>query len=151
MPPGLDPGFDANVSNRTLDPTRPVNDNCGWEHVRTDLTTFHDYSDGPDLESACSSMGKILGAHGGKNLFVGPIQDPMAPDPGCEHRDGAPVICTEFGGVNIAPAADGSSGKSKDWGYTTAADPEDLLRRIRRLFMAVVEGGRCCGFVYTQL
>jgi hypothetical protein len=61
------------------------------------------------------------------------------------------VICTEFGGVNIAPANDTSPVKSKDWGYTTAADPEDLLHRIDRLLVAVVKGGHCCGFVYTQL
>jgi hypothetical protein len=64
------------------------------------------------------------------------------------------VICTEFGGVNIAPS-DAEKAKSKqnekDWGYTTAVDPADLLKRFERLVMAVAEGGVCCGFVYTQL
>jgi beta-galactosidase/beta-glucuronidase len=36
-------------ATKVLDPTRPVNDNCGWEHVVTDLTTFHDYADADEL------------------------------------------------------------------------------------------------------
>lgn len=58
-------------------------------------------------------------------------------------------MCTEFGGVNIAAAKDGES--DRDWGYTTAQDPGDLLKRLERLVRAVVEGGHCCAFVYTQL
>jgi hypothetical protein len=60
--------------------------------------------------------------------------------------------------VNIAPSTlekqlqdQGGKEKSKDWGYTTALDPVDLLKRFERLVMAVAEGGVCCGFVYTQL
>lgn len=125
---------------KTLDPTRPINDNCGWEHVCTDLTTFHDYSDGPQLKDICLSMDKILEPHGGRAMFVG----------GANHKQGAPVICTEFGGVNIKPQA-GEKEVEGSWGYTTASDAEDLLGRVRRLMLGVVEGGHCCGFVYTQL
>lgn len=125
---------------KILDDTRPINDNCGWEHVCTDLTTFHDYSDGPELARVCKSINDILGPKAGKDLFVG----------GASHQDGAPVICTEFGGVNIAPT-DGETVVEGSWGYTTASDAKDLLERVRRLMLAVVEGGHCCGFVYTQL
>lgn len=125
---------------KTLDDTRPINDNCGWEHVCTDLTTFHDYSDGSELSRICESMDNILGPKAGKDLFVGQTR----------HQDGAPVICTEFGGVNIAPR-DGETAVEGSWGYTTASDAKDLLERVRKLMLAVVEGGHCCGFVYTQL
>ncbi|KAK5097087.1 hypothetical protein LTS08_007107 [Lithohypha guttulata] len=127
-------------TTKTLDPTRPVNDNCGWEHVCTDLTTFHDYSDGPQLQNICSSMTSILEPHGGRPMFVG----------GAQHKHGAPVICTEFGGVNIKPQQ-GEKEIEGSWGYTTASDAKDLLERVRRLMLGVVEGGHCCGFVYTQL
>ncbi|KAJ1331068.1 beta-galactosidase [Microdochium nivale] len=143
---------------RALDPTRPVNDNCGWEHVRTDLTTFHSYVDRPELKAMCATLDErgILGAKIGRDMFAKPI---AGADPGAAHSPGAPVLCTEFGGVNIAPAptADGGDGdgagakNERDWGYTTAADPGDLLKRLQGLVMAVVEGGHCCGFVYTQL
>jgi len=125
---------------KTLDPTRPINDNCGWEHVCTDLTTFHDYSDGPDLAKTCQSLEEILKPKAGKDMFVGDSS----------HRHDAPVICTEFGGVNIAPRQDETAIEGS-WGYTTATDAQDLLQRVRRLMLGVVEGGLCCGFVYTQL
>lgn len=144
---------------KTLDPTRPINDNCGWEHVLTDLSTFHDYADGAELEKACATLPGIIHRTipDARPMFVGPIYGPNALvlDPATHHKSGAPVICSEFGGVNIAPATgDGGTGKkfsTEDWGYTTASDPEDLLKRIERLVQGVVKGGHCCGMVYTQL
>ncbi|KAH7039091.1 glycoside hydrolase superfamily [Macrophomina phaseolina] len=130
---------------KTLDPTRPINDNCGWEHVCTDLTTYHDYSDAPALAETCSTLQGILGPKAGRPMFVEPIQ---GLDPGAEHRPGAVVLNTEFGGVNIAPATGNSA---DEWGYTTASDPDDLLQRIDRLMRAVVQGGHSSGFVWTQL
>lgn len=125
---------------KTLDPTRSINDNCGWEHVCTDLTTFHDYSDGPELARICQTLEDILKPKSDRDMFVG----------GTKHRSGAPVMCTEFGGVNIAPRQ-GEVAVEGSWGYTTASNAKDLLARVRRLMHGVVEGGHCCGFVYTQL
>lgn len=94
--------------------------------------------------------GGILGEKGGHPMFAKPISSGSTLlDPGSKHVRGVPVICSEFGGVNIAPAKDAVSGE-RDWGYTTAADPKDLLERFRKLVMAVVEGGHTCGLVYTQ-
>lgn len=133
-------------ATKVLDPTRPVNDNCGWEHVQTDLTTFHDYSDAQELSETCSSMEGILGKHGGRPLFLNAIDG----DPGSKHAARAPVLCTEFGGVNIARSAAGNEGE-REWGYTTASDPKDLLMRIGKMMHGIVDGGHICGFVYTQL
>lgn len=133
---------------RTLDGTRSINDNCGWEHVCTDLTTFHDYSDGPGLEKTCANLDLILDKKAERNMFVDEIH---GVDSSAKHQVGAPVMCTEFGGVNIAPAKTEEGEESRDWGYTTASDSEDLLERIGRLVRAVTEGGHCCAFVYTQL
>ncbi|KAI6781283.1 Beta-galactosidase-like protein [Emericellopsis cladophorae] len=130
-------------ATKTLDPTRSINDNCGWEHVLTDLTTFHDYADGPELEKTCASLKLILGDKAGRDLFTAAVPG----DAGCQHVAGAPVMCTEFGGVNIKP----QDGEERDWGYTTASDPEDLLQRVRKLVEGVTKGGHCCTFVYTQL
>jgi hypothetical protein len=59
-------------------------------------------------------------------------------------------MCTEFGGVNIAPATVGGD-TDRDWGYTTAKDAADLLARFEKLVRGVTDGGLCCAFVYTQL
>ncbi|KAF2722645.1 glycoside hydrolase family 2 protein [Polychaeton citri CBS 116435] len=123
---------------------RPVNDNCGWEHVSSDLTTFHDYADTPGMAERSTTLQSVITR--GRAVFLPPIGNK---DPGSSHAPGAPVICTEFGGVNIAPSANGD--RKKDWGYTTASDARDLLKRIEKLVQAVVHGGVCCGLVYTQL
>lgn len=143
------------TASRSLDPSRPINDNCGWEHVLTDLTTYHDYTDSPELTETCSKMeGGILGPKGGHSMFTPPIYKGYSGhtllDPGAQHKPGAPVICTEFGGVNIAPAKDAQSGE-RDWGYTTASDVEDFLVRYEKLVMGIVKGGHTHGLVYTQL
>ncbi|KAJ5679201.1 hypothetical protein N7462_007445 [Penicillium macrosclerotiorum] len=140
---------------KTLDPSRPINDNCGWEHVLTDLTTYHDYADSIELAATCAKMeGGILGPKGGREMFTKPIYSGFSGhtllDPGAQHQAGAPVICTEFGGVNIAPPKDAKGGE-RDWGYTTATDVDDFLRRFEKLVMAIVKGGHTCGLVYTQL
>ncbi|KAF1814264.1 family 2 glycoside hydrolase [Eremomyces bilateralis CBS 781.70] len=134
---------------KTLDPTRPINDNCGWEHVLTDLTTYHDYDDAAELAVRSASVENIITQK--KPCFLDPIVNQSGGDKGSKHEDGAPVICSEFGGVNIQPAEGVPGATAKDWGYTTASDPQDLLKRVRNLVMAVVEPGVCCGLVYTQL
>lgn len=141
---------EANGTSRTLDPTRPINDNCGWEHVCTDLTTFHDYSDTPELTTTSATMKGILAKKADRDMFVSALYDTV-PDIGASHKLGAPVLCTEFGGVNVAPAKGDANAGERDWGYTTAEDPQDLLKRIENLVMGIVKGGHCCGFVYTQL
>jgi hypothetical protein len=95
--------------------------------------------------------GGILGQKANRDMFTAPIYEGSTlVDAGAQHTPGAPVICTEFGGVNIAPA-DGTTAGERDWGYTTATDAKDLLIRLEKLIMAVVRGGHSCGFVYTQL
>ena len=130
-----------------LDPTRPINDNCGWEHVITDLTTFHDYANGPGMAERCRTLGDIIDR--GRAMFLGPIYGSTGvEDEGSKHQRGAPVLCTEFGGVNIASANDES--RQSNWGYTTANDSRDLLKRVRNIVMATVKDGNCCGIVWTQ-
>ncbi|KAF2088298.1 glycoside hydrolase family 2 protein [Saccharata proteae CBS 121410] len=157
---------------KTLDPTRPINDNCGWEHVHGDYTSFHDYSDHPALTTTCSSLSNILGPKAGRDMFVPPIP---GLDPGASHQPHMIVMNTECGGVNIAPAKTGppsaqtstsasisleasqkageeaAAGDEAEWGYTTASDPEDLLKRIELLMRGVVGKGLVSGFVWTQL
>ncbi|SMR53262.1 unnamed protein product [Zymoseptoria tritici ST99CH_1A5] len=134
-------------TTKAYDPTRPINDNCGWEHVITDISSFHDYADGPGMAERCQSLKEIIGR--GRSMFIGPIYSKHGiEDEGSRHVHGAPVMCTEFGGVNIAASNDDS--RKGNWGYTTAKDAEDLLNRVEGLMMGVVEAGHCCGIVWTQ-
>nr|POF00924.1 beta-galactosidase [Quercus suber] len=133
---------------KNLDRTRPINDNCGWEHVITDLTTYHEYGDGNRMRDRSKDMTSLLTM--GRPMFVPPIYGGPSGivDEGAMHTRGAPIMCTEFGGVNVTVKHGG--GSSSDWGYTTANDAHDLLRRFEEQLMAVVDGGLVCAFVWTQ-
>ena len=137
---------------KTLDWTRPINDNCGWEHVATDLTTFHDYSDADGMAKRCASVQTVLSTPppSGHEIFVKSYHGPGgAYDKGSEHQRGAPILCTELGGVNVASVDDPS--QRTNWGYTTASDSKTLLKKVEDMIMATVKSGVVCGIVWTQL
>jgi hypothetical protein len=100
-------------------------------------------------------MPGILGPKAGHDMFSKPIYSGYSGtvilDEGAQHTPGAPVICSEFGGVNIAPPKDSVAAGERDWGYTTASDPTDFLVRFEKLVMAVAKSGHICGLVWTQL
>ena len=45
---------------RSLDPSRPVVSNDGWEHAITDLCNIHDYRDAEALERATRNQNQPL-------------------------------------------------------------------------------------------
>lgn len=119
---------------RSLDPTRPVISNDGWEHADTDLATVHDYRDGAALAASYSTVeGSVSGEATGRAIFV----------PGNSY-DGQPILVTEFGGLAVSGGAEG-------WGYMTAESEDDLLGRYAALVDALIDGGVVQGFCYTQL
>lgn len=134
-------------NTKTLDPTRAINDNCGWEHVITDISSFHDYADASGMAERCASIRSIF--ERGRNMWLAPLYHPDGThDEGSKHQRGAPIMCTEFGGVNVAVKNDDS--RTANWGYTTASSSEDLLKRTEDIIMAVVKEGHVCGIVWTQ-
>jgi hypothetical protein len=126
---------------KTLDPTRPVVGNDGWESVTTDIIGIHDYDGNPERLSHRYHADRLL-PHllrkerpGGKILFLGdhPAQ--------VDH----PVVLSEFGGIALA---DPSSGH---WGYSTCRSPEDFEKLYKQLMDVVRTLGILTGFCYTQL
>lgn len=136
---------------KALDWTRPINDNCGWEHVVTDLYTFHEYENAEGMERRCGTLEGVYGMdRNRKVMFVPPLDAPNGlKDAGCEPKPGVPILCTEFGGVNIAVEKDPE--QKTNWGYITAGDPEELLKIVDGIVMATVKSGLVCGVVWTQL
>jgi len=120
----------------SLDTTRMVISNDGWEHALTDLLTIHDYEgDGAVLQERYATLDAILAARPAKrDLYV----------QGYSYR-GEPVLVTEFGG--IAYQRDAQAG----WGYTVARDDDDFLRRYRAVLEAVLASPVVQGYCYTQL
>ncbi len=127
---------------RSLDPTRPVIGNDGWESVATDIIGIHDYDDQPtrlglryginDIES------KLLKGErpGGRLLTLGERAITTQP-----------IVLTEFGGIALAKQ---SQAQQESWGYSSTQSPEQLLERYTALLQVVRSLPALAGFCYTQ-
>ena len=126
---------------KTLDPTRPVIGNDGWEHLIGDLFGIHDYTfEGGDLRERYSSVATIertlAEVQPGRRLVV-------LPD---HHWAREPIIVSEFGGVGLRPR------EGEEWfGYGTVDNAEQLFDKYRELVEAVLSSPVVAGFCYTQL
>ncbi|MDB5756044.1 MAG: glycoside hydrolase family 2 [Massilia sp.] len=128
---------------RTLDATRPVIGNDGWEASATDILGIHDYDcDAQRLAARYAVTDPVRTLFdqrrpGGRILTLD----------GFPHR-GQPIVLTEFGGIAFeddcgrpAPAA---------WGYSHAHSAESFLDLYRNLLAVVNNTSMFSGFCYTQ-
>ena len=128
---------------KSLDPTRPVIDNEGWEHVETtDLYAVHDYAANHDaLYNRWARVEPRAGA------VLPPNGRPYAA-PGHAYN-GAPLYLSEFGGIAYIPP--GASVPESAWGYAgVEKTPEDALRRLAGLYDAIAKLP-FIGICYTQI
>lgn len=129
---------------RTLDSTRPVIGNDGWEASATDILGIHDYDSDPE---------KILARY----AVTDPVRtlfDQRRPGgriltlDGFPHR-GQPIVLTEFGGIAYDPKQTPNPDETT-WGYSRAHTAESYLKQYRRLLQVVNETFMFSGFCYTQ-
>ena len=128
---------------KSLDPTRLISSNDGWEMTKTDILAIHNYNHGHKSETKKYDVFKhdlkttdnLLKARPcARNLFV----------QGFEYEEQS-ILLTEYGG--IAYKKDETAG----WGYTTASSPEELLEDYARVMDAIFDSESLQGFCYTQL
>lgn len=121
---------------KSLDPMRPVVSNDGWELVKTDLFTIHDYEwrEGV-LEERYSSSDKAVHAMpANRRLFV----------EGFPYED-QPILVTEFGGIAYKKS------EWEGWGYSGADNDEDYEEKLRAVIRPLLNSGVVQGYCYTQL
>ncbi|MFC0471788.1 glycoside hydrolase family 2 protein [Halalkalibacter kiskunsagensis] len=121
---------------KSLDPTRLVMSNDGWEHTKSDLCTIHDYeSDKGILKERYSKIENILNSTPGNRLIYLP-----------EYKyDGEPIQVTEFGGIAYKKS------DWEGWGYSGATNDEDFAERYYNVVSALLESPLVQGYCYTQL
>jgi beta-galactosidase/beta-glucuronidase len=118
---------------RSLDRSRLVVSNDGWEHALTDLCTIHDYGGAADLARRYATPESSVSARpAGRPVYA----------PGHGYRR-EPILISEFGGI----AFSGEGG----WGYSTVSDAEEFLQRYQSLITALLQSEAVQGFCYTQL
>jgi len=127
----------------SLDSTRLVVDNDGWEHTdMTDLFAIHDYARTGDL---LYERYKDLG----KPAAGVPDNYKASLIPGY-HYNGSPVALTEFGGIAFIPP--GHDVPPEAWGYSGVEKTADAaIERLRGLYNAIARIPGFAGLCYTQL
>lgn len=126
---------------KSLDPTRPVIGNDGWEHVISDIYSIHDYSfEGTTLRERYGTTEAVE-----RTLReVQPHYRTLAL-PGSQ-RTHEPIMLTEFGGISYSPQP------GEPWhGYGTVASSDAFLAKYRELVDAILDSPAIAGFCYTQL
>jgi hypothetical protein len=124
---------------KTLDPSRPVIGNDGWESVATDIIGIHDYDD--NAERIARRYGKEDFA---KGLFKRERPGGRLLSLSETAHAGLPMMLTEFGGIAF------SADLEKTWGYTRCDTAEDLANQYCELLGAVRSVSMLAGFCYTQ-
>lgn len=127
----------------SLDTTRFVISNDGWEMTKTDICGVHNYQHGLKHETekysifikSLSTIENITEyASAGRDIYVGGYK-----------YSGEPIVLTEFGGIGYKKDDD------EGWGYTFVHSDEDFIEDYNRVMMALKESKVLVGFCYTQL
>ncbi|MDD5860466.1 MAG: glycoside hydrolase family 2 TIM barrel-domain containing protein [Eubacteriales bacterium] len=124
---------------KSLDSTRPVIANDGWEHTISDIITIHDYAEDGDefYRHYMNHIQEIL-----KNERF-PSREKAAFADGYEYK-GQPIMITEYGGIAFQT--------DKGWGYgNQVSDEKEFLNRFKNITEAIKRIPWCCGYCYTQL
>jgi hypothetical protein len=120
---------------KTLDSTRPVVGNDGWESVATDIIGIHDYdADAARIAERYRSEEPTLLRRerpGGRLLVL-------------EGHENQPVILSEFGGIAFSPDP------LHTWGYSRVGSPGSLADQYCALLDVVRSLPLLSGFCYTQ-
>ena len=123
---------------KTLDSTRPVIGNDGWESVATDLIGIHDYDSDPKRIGRRYRADEVLPRlfkrerPGGRLLVLEG-----------ESAHEQPIVLTEFGGITF-------SRDQAAWGYSRAQSQQEFEKRYTDLLRVVTSLGLLAGFCYTQ-
>ncbi|WP_437285838.1 glycoside hydrolase family 2 protein [Sorangium sp. So ce406] len=125
----------------TLDATRPVVGNDGWESVATDIIGIHDYDTDAERIARRYHAEEVRPRlfqrerPGGRLLVLG----------GKVQTSDLPIILSEFGGIALRRGIPGS------WGYSLCDDAGSFARAYEALLAAVRSVELLSGFCYTQL
>ncbi len=128
---------------KSLDPSRLVVGNDGWELAETDIISVHNYMHGGEddgktyrtfLDSLKDRKAVLRSVPGGRKIVLD----------GYEKKE-TPIMLTEFGGVCLKKE------KTDGWGYSNANNDSAFLKEIKKIYSAIRKSKCVVGYCYTQL
>lgn len=131
---------------RTLDPSRLMIDNEGWEHTDvTDLMAVHNYE--KSGEKLYEDYKDVKPGMGAQEFPKSGRKDGMIPG---FHYNGSPLYLSEFGGISYLPP--GVTPPAGSWGYSGLERNQDAATsRLEQLFTGLAKMTQLVGMCYTQL
>ena len=131
---------------KSLDPTRPVIGNDGWEFSTGDVWAVHSYEHGDGALARC-----IEGLFDSPQTQVTQIGRPrLGALAGADPR-ALPLVLSECGGVGFVDAQK-REGQEPDFAYGDIPETAEQLSQIcQRLLVEIGEIPQLNGFVWTQL
>ncbi|CAH0120002.1 MULTISPECIES: glycoside hydrolase family 2 protein [unclassified Paenibacillus] len=127
----------------SLDTTRLVISNDGWELTKSDICAIHNYNHGAPGETGKYEYYKQSLSTKEDLLKSQPAKRRIYAN-GFAHQ-GEPILLTEFGGIAF------KIGSEEGWGYTSVSNEQDFVQEYRRVIEAVYASRAIHGFCYTQL
>ncbi len=127
----------------SLDTTRLVISNDGWEMMKTDICGIHNYEHGNENNIEKHKQYELSLLNKESIINSMPANRPIYID-GYNHQ-GEAIMLTEFGGIFYQ--VEGNNG----WGYTLVNSEDIFLKEYKRLIEAVKKSNCIVGFCYTQL
>lgn len=124
-----------------FDNSRLVIANDGWEQVKTDLCTIHDYNGDPNsLSASYQDLPAVFSGNpsltSGRRVF-------------CDHYEhqNVPLLISEYGDIAYE-----ENSQEQSWGYGERIESKSaVVNKIKQLTQAVMSIPNCAGFCYTQL
>lgn len=121
---------------KSLDLTRFVISNDGWEHADSDLFTIHDYDWDPGLlRERYGSLAGIMDYTPG---------DRMLHAPSFQYR-GEPIILSECGGIAFRKS------EWEGWGYSEAKSDSAFAEQYASIIRILQQSPMLQGYCYTEL
>lgn len=128
---------------KSMDQTRLVVNNDGWELTKSDICAIHNYAHGGKDETHMQqAYRKSLSTK--ENLLASMPAGRQIYADGFTHQ-GEPILLTEFGGIAFAQE------NEKAWGYTTISNPNEFVETYGRLIRDINDSEILFGYCYTQL
>lgn len=128
---------------RSLDDTRLVSSNDGWDQTITDICAIHNYKLGKDADD--SEFAQFCETLTSKEALVSQfVSGHPVYATGFGYR-GEPILITECGGIGFA------TNQISDWSYLGVSSAAEFLATYRRLISTLRSSQYVQGFCYTQL
>ncbi|MBQ6653364.1 MAG: beta-glucuronidase [Prevotella sp.] len=122
---------------KAMDPTRPVNDASGDDHVMTDIWSVHNY------QRDSLQLTKDFTFEHGKEPYRN-----VGNKPNLATYDGQPYMVDEFGGLPWIPQEE----RANSWGYGGNIDNmEEFYTILEKQIDALKASKHVVGFCYTQI